>query len=481
MDAKKSILMLFSIVIILYLVSIIWLDAGNLGTGIESVLKPLSGAEKPPIVFIVMENTRSDHIGPCYDYSRNTAPNICDVAEDGVLFKNTYSVGTWTIVSLPSMIRSKWPMTGALPYFNYSANAGPLYENLSESGYKLVKDQCADRWWLDIPMERRYIKNITENSFYTSFIGKQAHSPLIPASQFRKWDNVSPSSFEKLRRFREADPKYDELKSNNYTECYTYGDKIPQELVGAAKNTSYNSSGFYEQLGTKNLIALYDEEILQGDKRIGRKIEELKKKEMYKDSLVIITSDHGTGLREHGERFHSGKPYEEQIKVPLIIKLPGNKFADTRIESSVRLIDIPPTIMDIAGYETPKEFQGKSLLPVIYGETYSNGYLEKERPILAAGNIKQRYSYREENYKIMVENPLPFCKRESTDVKLFNLENDPEEKNDLSQNKPSEVEKLRESFCPLFIEEIESPRIDQKDRNLETEQKERLRALGYLK
>lgn len=480
MNIRKIFLITLSITIFLSLTSAVWLDAENLGVAVESTLNPVSEVDKPPVVFIMMESTRADHLGPCYGYERNTSPRICDVAEDGILFENAYSTGSWTIISLPSMIRSRWPMTGALPGFNYSAEAGPLYEKTA-SDYNLVKDRCADRWWLEADMERRTIDNITEDSFYTSFIGKQAHFPHLPAEEFRKWDDVNRSTYRKLQVWRETDPQYEEFSSRNYSECHTYGDKIPRELVGAVhKNLSVTVPEIYRSIGRENYVALYDEEILQADRRVSKRMEELKEKGMYEDSLIVIASDHGQGLGEHGNIFHGYKPYEEQIHVPLIIKLPENRLADTRIESPVRLIDIPPTILDVLGYNVPKQFQGESLLPVIYGEVYSNSHLKADRPIISTGRIKNNYTYREEKYKLMVEDPISFCGGDNTDIQLFNLANDPEEKTDLSGKKSSEVSKLRESFCPLFLEEIESPRIDQKDRELKTEQKERLRALGYL-
>jgi arylsulfatase A-like enzyme len=99
-----------------------------------------------------------------------------------------------------------------------------------------------------------------------------------------------------------------------------------------------------EQLGR-----YYDGQIRAIDDRIGELVAELKRRGLYDDTVIVLTADHGDALYEHGFIAHSTVPYEELARVPLIVKLPAQRSAGTRIQPQVRLVDVYPTLLDLAG------------------------------------------------------------------------------------------------------------------------------------
>jgi arylsulfatase A-like enzyme len=113
------------------------------------------------------------------------------------------------------------------------------------------------------------------------------------------------------------------------------------------------------------LISLYDASIRYVDAAIGQLLDELKKLNLYDDTVIIITADHGEEFGEHG-RFNHGGLYDTVIHVPLVIANSG-AGEGLVIERQVSLIDLAPTILDLVGIESANNFQGRSLLPVIEG------------------------------------------------------------------------------------------------------------------
>jgi arylsulfatase A-like enzyme len=195
------------------------------------------------------------------------------------------------------------------------------------------------------------------------------------------------------------------------------------------------------------LKILYDAEINYVDSYLKHLIELILQK-FPKDCLVIITADHGESFFEHGFFFHQGNIYDELLKIPLFIIEIGSEKVVNTINNTVQIIDIAPTILDYFGFSIPDSFQGMSLLPLIRGdsierrkyvisETYQNNGIMKR-------NNKDGYkllSIRTENWKYIYNEQFD-------EELLFHLKNDPEERFNLSQEdlpKLMEFKSIRES------------------------------------
>ena len=93
-------------------------------------------------------------------------------------------------------------------------------------------------------------------------------------------------------------------------------------------------------------------------------IASLRASKLYDDALIVIASDHGESLGAHGEEAHGIFLYDETIRVPLLLKFPQNQNAGKRVTARARLVDIAPTILEIAGVPIPSQMQGQSLLRI---------------------------------------------------------------------------------------------------------------------
>src|SRR2546430_3545658 len=117
---------------------------------------------------------------------------------------------------------------------------------------------------------------------------------------------------------------------------------------------------------------LYDGEIAYADSQLGRVFDYLRRAGFDDQTLVVLLSDHGESLGEHGEDEHGFFVYRSTLRVPLIVRLPRNKAAASAprvVSAPVGTIDVAPTLLDLAGIQDPlsRQFQGRSLAPLIMG------------------------------------------------------------------------------------------------------------------
>ena len=99
-------------------------------------------------------------------------------------------------------------------------------------------------------------------------------------------------------------------------------------------------------------------------------------------TIIVVSADHGEGFGEHGTSYHGQNLYDEQVRVPLFVRVPG--VAPRRVSTPVTLMDVGPTLLDLMGLDTPAQSMGQSLVPFLRGETPV-----LTRPIIAEGRLKQ--------------------------------------------------------------------------------------------
>jgi tetratricopeptide (TPR) repeat protein len=204
----------------------------------------------------------------------------------------------------------------------------------------------------------------------------------------------------------------------------------------------------------------YDGEIAAADEALGRVVAELKRTGAYDRALVVLVSDHGEGLGDHGEDGHGILLYREALRVPLIVKLPGSRRGGEVVPTRAALADVLPTLATLLGFEAPAGLPGRALfsgaaaVAPVYAETYYPrihlGWSELRS--LADG----RFHY--------VDGPKP---------ELFDFAKDPAEKTNLLAADPKRAETLSAALRAL-------PGTFEAPGAVDPEAAERLAALGYL-
>ena len=221
---------------------------------------------------------------------------------------------------------------------------------------------------------------------------------------------------------------------------------------------------------SREAIARYDGEIHHVDEQFNRVLQRLDELGLSERTVIVILADHGEEFHEHGSVRHGYTMYDEQIRVPLIIKLPGLTDDGIRIDHQVRLLDVMPTVLDVLGLDIPRQAQGASLLPLLDGER------AKPLPALSEWGYRRIVSYRSPPWKLIydIETDTPM---------LFNLDRDPMELEDLRLDEPRVVSKLTSEMTDVLTDALEAGEeiiADTGALALTQTQIDQLEALGYV-
>jgi arylsulfatase A-like enzyme len=222
-------------------------------------------------------------------------------------------------------------------------------------------------------------------------------------------------------------------------------------------------------------LALYDSEIGLVDKVIGELVETFGWQE---NTLLILTADHGEEFYDHGNRYHGDRLYQELVRVPLMVYFP-DRFSPARVAANVGIIDIVPTIREFLGDVESRDTAGRSLLPLLAGESenpsastrplfglYRNEHPDLEQAISRSSVVLGKWKY----IRLTPEN------REE----LYDLSLDPAEQRDVADQHPDVVQDLRQQLKKL---DREMPRLQRSYYQVDGQDEEmnkHLRALGYV-
>ena len=209
----------------------------------------------------------------------------------------------------------------------------------------------------------------------------------------------------------------------------------------------------------------YDGEVAAADAALEPLLRPLLEAGASAHTLVVLTSDHGEALGDHGESTHGVFAYEPTLRVPLVVWAPG-LLRPRVVEEPVRHVDVLPTVLDLLGLEAAPDLPGRSLVPLLAGRggTARPGYFEALSASLNRGWAPLR-GVREGGLKY-IDLPVP---------ELYDLGADPSETHNLAASRPAELDRLRERLTRLRAGEKGIARVAES-----REAVERLRALGYV-
>jgi len=213
----------------------------------------------------------------------------------------------------------------------------------------------------------------------------------------------------------------------------------------------------------------YGGEIAYVDACFGRLLEGISEVRSLENFVVVVTSDHGEGLGDHGEATHGIFVYEHAVRIPLLVAAPGGRVPAGTVSEVVRHIDLVPTILDLVGLPALAGIDGTSLLPLLDGrdeapriarfESFPLDYLYGWSKLFGGVAWPNKW----------IEAPRPEC---------FDLRDNPRETRNLAEEKPDAVGPLRERVLEYAARRPEDA--PARMRNLTSDEEARLRALGYL-
>ena len=360
------------------------------------VLSPVASgaAAKPNIVLVTLDSTRADRMGFLGSKARLT-PNLDNLARQTMVFEQAYSQAPLTVVSHATILSGTYPQTHRASEFgNRLAPTLPLVPNLLRArGYRTA-----------------------------AFVGSIALDPK----------NGFAPGFD--RGFAEYDAGFHQPGGTD--RFGSVQRSAAQVVTRATAWLARNPQGpffLWVHLNDPQAasVASYNAAVAAADAAVGKLVAALRASKLYDDALIVIASDHGESLGAHGEETHGVFLYDETIHVPLLVKLPQTLNAAKRVAARASLVDIAPTILEIAGVAIPSQMQGQSLLRI----AKSNA----DQPVYSASDFPQRAfgwsaleSWRAGKY-LYVRAPKP---------ELYDLSADPGATHNLAQSSKATLETI---------------------------------------
>lgn len=449
--------------------------------------------DKPNVLLVVLDAVRKDHLS-CYGHSRKTTPHLDALADDGTKYESAFAAAPWTPPSHASMFTGKYPsyhgVFGTQPELD--KNQPVLAEELSNLGYKTVgfsnsyhtsKKRGYDRGFdfyhdiLDLPR----------------FRGKM-FEPSIDYARF-VWNyffnDYDVSDFQ-LRKLKSAVGKYEEpffgfINLNSAHSPYDPPEPFKSQLeedfeswdevdIDTAKDLA-DDGGYRFMMNELDATEeewelvkrWYDGEISYIDNLLGELLEYLKKENLYEDTLIFVTSDHGEHFGEHGLAYHQFSLRNELLEVPLILK--GTSTENPSNTSGlVSLVDLAPTILDAAGAEPIDSMQGRSLFSKPVPEAVYAEYGKPYPPLRDRLSKYGKFDQYDRGLQAVITDEYKLIQSTEGDGYLYEIEG--EKRIQSVKIKKELVHKL----CSKLRELPEGDKNEQLDEHVE----DHLKRLGYM-
>ena len=392
---------------------------------------PASG----PIVLISIDTLRADHL-PAYGYTKVKTPAIDALAADGVVFERAYSHAPQTLPAHTALLSGRLPFeTGVRDNIGFTVKPGE----------RLLPQMLRERGYVTAGVVSAFVLR-KETGIGQGFDFYDADMPPAPMdaniSQVQRDGGESESIAEKWLDGVGTSRAFLFLHLYEPHKPYTPPERFAQ-------------------------YAPYDGEIAYADEIVGRLVRYLKSHQLYDRSTIVLLSDHGEGLGDHGEQEHGLFVYEEAIHVPLVIKQEGNAAAGRRVRDIVQHIDIVPTILDLVKAPVPGNLRGRSLKPLLDGAAHL-----PEQAVYSEA-MYSRYHFGWSELTALTDGRFRYIK--APHEELYDLERDPHERDNIADDRPPARQALRGALDRLAAgQAIQAPS------EVSADARERLQALGYV-
>ena len=445
------------------------------------------------ILLFVIDTLRADHLS-CYGYFRNTSPKIDQLANDGVLFEDHFASGVPTGPGFTSIITGMYPINHEFyitPWnipnsYQLDDNILVLAEILWESGYvtaafdNLVNFRSRMKQFI---RGYEYYINVTRSANYLHhhIWADLVNRKLLPWIEEHKneqfflfvhyWDPHTPynqpESYQEIFKHKKGD--LSDLEVRKAKAGYEY---VPgwgkTDQIAEGKEAKWGMTIPGEKCAKELSIDMYDGEIAYVDDRLGQVIEKMKEEDLYDDTLIIVTSDHGENLGQHGMWGHGGV-YDPVIYVPLIMVYPDGLPKRKRVKGFAQQVDIPTTIFEMAdvsvesvmermkayirktGYPAySKEIKGftdgMSLLNLIEGKNIRDYVVAETGTVYSVKGAGDTIEAKVLGIRTIRNYEWKLITYTNGKKELYNIQDDPMEICNLANERPDILEELNESL-----------------------------------
>jgi len=416
-----------------------------------SLLGCSSGAGKQPpnVVLIVVDTLRADHLS-AYGYARPTSPALERLARESLVFERAFSVMSHTLPAHVSLV------TGVHPATHQVLSNGWVYEGawptlatrLRDAGY------ASAAFVSGFPLHRKSGFGRGFEVFEDTLVGDEMHSKV-------EGELTNARALDWLQEQGDW-PFFLLVHYYDLHTPYTWPDEKPLPLAfdatlqarleerGAAgqklEDINYKPVEFRGRaLDLQQAANVYDNLVLRVDGLVEEIRAELARTGLLDRTLFIVTADHGEGLGQHGYYSHGLHLYEEQVRVPLIVRPPaGLGWEPGRVAAPVSLLDVAPTVLELAGLPADETLQGRSLRATGTRGGDARHVVAQRRYFPEAVQASWgRYAPADSLEALLGAGSLKYLRHGDGREELYDLSADPLELHDLAAQRPQDTARLR--------------------------------------
>ncbi len=442
---------------------------------------PSANDSRPSVVMILVDTLRADYLGT-YGFQGDVSPHIDALGRDGVVFEKCFSQSPWTKPSVATLFTGLYPS---------------VHKVYTEEG-KFHAKRGADRSTDALSRDAVTLAEVLSDRGYSNaaFVA----NPWIRAAHgfdqgFAKFDTEGADNDQKATVLvGRAKQWLDQLRTDAPFFLYVHMMDVhapydaPQEDFEAVRNSPSLGPSVPLDKQLFDRIPAYmkipdwtkgpdaaDVRVWRGryaagvrfiDRAIGDLVEHLRRTGRYDDTLLVIVSDHGEELYDHGAWDHGYRVYDHQIHVPLVVRYPRSQFAGTRVAGVSRVVDLMPTVLSAAGAPLPPLLQGTDLAGLVRGAD--------ERRVSVTEAVKwapEMRVARSVSHKLVSRGAAQ---------QLYDVAHDPREMEDVRTRQADVASQLAAALSAYESANRAHPGLAATQAEVPAEVQERLRSLGYL-
>ena len=396
----------------------------------------------PNIVLLAVDSLRADHMS-CYGYTKNTTPHLDRFAAQGTLFEHNISAHIPTTSAYGSMLTGQDVFTTQVVALRHKGplrdEVPTLAELLKEAGYTTT---CVG--FSGNPSARGFDKYLNFAGWGSWNEGRSPKAENLNQVAIPELDELVKGDAPFFLFLRHMDPHAPYLPPAPYERMFYHGNETDpantsmEPVMTFKPFCDFFASWMPPGISDKDyVVAQYDGAIAYMDACIQTIFTALEAHGIYDETLVILNGDHGETLYDHECWFDHHGIYDTTLHVPLIIRYPGRVPAGQRVSGYTQHKDLVPTILELAGIETERSFDGNSVLPLISGEEISH---ESEIYITECTWMR-KHGWRTPEWKLIVALEPDFHFK--PEFELYNLIQDPDENTNIAESEPEVVALLK--------------------------------------
>jgi arylsulfatase A-like enzyme/uncharacterized membrane protein YbhN (UPF0104 family) len=435
------------------------------------------------VLLIVVDTLRADAIR-AYGTEGARTPNLDRFAEDAIRYDQHFANASWTRPSFASILTGRYPgnhgvmgLSSALP-----SEVTTLAEAFAESGYYTAGiitnpnitsvynfQQGFDEYHYLEPNFVLGANDLQSKLLVVQLMRRviQRFETVTPGSAYQDAETVNRSVIGWLDRAEET------TGGHPFFLFVGYMDPHDPYFVHPYDGEGFDKASHQEPDASDagRLRALYDGEVTYWDEQFGRLLDDLRRRGLYDETTIVVTADHGEEFGEHGGFWHGYTLYDEQVRVPLFVKLPNGASGGTVVRHWTQSVDLMPSLLEQNGLPAAEGTQGGLLT-----SGSSQVFAEESHH----GNVLRSLRVREDGGELKLIEANPGNPRGLAESELYRVDRDPGEREDLAPDQAETVARVGEALEEAEAHYREGAARPSEDVEMSCEECQRLSQLGYV-